>query len=123
MNEEQKKQEKKEEGEVVEKKKKPSKKKEPAFEYTRGQTGIRILATLFFIIVVWSILETLIFLVVIFQIIYTFIAVKPNLWIGGFANRTIAYFYRVLRYLTFNEDQLPFPFSRFPDEIEKPEVK
>jgi hypothetical protein len=116
------KKERKEEGDVVEKRK-SARKKEPAFKYTRGQTGIRILATLFFIIVVWSILETLIFLVVTFQIIYTLIAEKPNLWIGGFANRTIAYFYRVLRYLTFNQDRMPFPFSQFPDEIEKPQVK
>ena len=84
---------------------------------------MRILASLFFGIVVWSILETIVFVLVIFQIIFALIAQKPNFWLIGFANRTIAYFYRVLRYLTFNVDQLPFPFSRFPDEIEKPEVK
>lgn len=99
----------------------PSKKKEakPEPQYTRGQTGIRILATLFFTIVVWSILETIIFLMVVFQIIYALIAEKPNFWVKGFANRAIAYLYRILRYLTFNEDRVPFPFSRFPGEIEK----
>lgn len=35
----------------------------------------------------------------------------------------LAYFYKVMRYLTFNEDRVPFPFSRFPEEIEKPELK
>ena len=84
---------------------------------------MRILASLFFGIVVWSILETIVFVLVIFQIIFALIAQKPNFWLIGFANRTIAYFYRVLRYLTFNVDQLPFPFSRFPEETEKPEVK
>lgn len=93
----------------------------PGSKYTRRQTGIRILASLFFGIVVWGILETLVFLIVIFQIIYTLIAERPNSWLIGFANYTIAYFYRVIRYLTFNEDRVPFPFSRFPEEIEKPE--
>ena len=37
--------------------------------YTRKQTGIRILATLFFGILIWQILEVIIMLAVIFQII------------------------------------------------------
>jgi hypothetical protein len=95
----------------------------PQFTYKRRQTGIRILATLFFGIVVWSILETIVFVMVIFQMIYTLIAERPNFWLIGFANRTIAYFYRVMRYLTFNEDSAPFPFTQFPAEIEKPDMK
>lgn len=58
-------------------------------------------------------------LMVIFQIIHTLIAEKPDFWVRGFANRTIAYFYRIMRYLTFNEEIVLFPFSRFPGEIEK----
>ena len=95
----------------------------PGFKYPRRQTGMRILATLFFGIVVWSILGTIVFVMVIFQIIHALIAEKPNFWLIGFANRAIAYLYRVMRYLTFNEDGVPFPFSRFPAEIEKPEMK
>lgn len=109
------------EGEAVGKKLPEGKELPPGFKYTRRQTGIRILASLFFGIVVWGILETLVFLIVIFQIIYALIAEKPSSWIIGFANHTIAYFYRVMRYLTFNEDRVPFPFSQFPEEIEKPE--
>ncbi|NIS68554.1 MAG: DUF4389 domain-containing protein [Proteobacteria bacterium] len=103
------------------KRKNPRKRKEVPSEikHTRRQTGIRVLATLFFVIVVWSILETIVFLMVIFQIIHALIVEKPNLWLRGFANRTIAYFYRMMRYLTYNEERVPFPFSRFPAEIEK----
>lgn len=109
----------------VGKKRKVAKEEKPTleFKYPRRQTGMRILASLFFGIVVWSILETIVFVMVIFQIIYALIAEKPNFWLIDFANRTIAYFYRVMRYLTFNEDSVPFPFSRFPAEIEKPEMK
>jgi hypothetical protein len=113
---------KKEEKEMTVAEKKSAKRKEAAPEphYTRRQTGIRVLAALFFVIVVWSIVEVIMLLAVIFQIIYALIEEKPNAWVSGFANRTIAYFYRVLRYLTFNEERVPFPFSRFPGEIEKP---
>ncbi len=92
-------------------------------KYTRSQTGLRILASLFFGIVIWSILEALVFLMVIFQIIHALIAQRPNSRLIGFANHTIAYFYRVMRYLTFNEEAVPFPFSGFPAEIEEPEMK
>lgn len=95
----------------------------PELKYPRRKTGIRILATLFFAIVVWSILETIVFATVLFQIIYALIVTRPNVWLIGFANRTIAYFYRVMRYLTFNEDEVPFPFSQFPAEIEEPEME
>jgi len=92
-------------------------------KYTRSQTGLRILTSLFFGIVVWSILEALVFLMVIFQIIHALIAQRPNSRVIGFADRTVAYFSRVMRYLTFNEEAVPFPFSGFPAEIEEPEVK
>lgn len=95
------------------------KKSKAAQVCTRRQTGIRILATLFFVIVVWSIVETILFVAIVFQIVYALIAEKPNEWVAGFANRTIVYLYRVMRYLTFNEERVPFPFSRFPGVIEK----
>ena len=122
MNEEIKKEEK--EGTAVEEKKPPEEKEPPSrFIYTRNQVGIRILATLFFGILIWGILEIIIGLEVIFQIIYALIAKKPNIWMIGFANRTITYFYKVMRYLVFAQDQMPFPFSGFPEEIENPEFK
>ena len=116
MNEETKKEEK--ERTAVEEKESSSR-----FIYTRKQMGIRILSTLFFGILIWEILEIIIGLAVIFQIIYTLIAKKPNIWMIGFANRTITYFYKVMRYLVFAQDQMPFPFSAFPGEIENPEFK
>lgn len=122
MNEETKKEEK--EGTAVKEKKPPEEKESPPRSiYTRKQTGIRILGTLFFGILIWGILEIIIGLAVIFQIIYALIAKKPNIWMIGFANRAITYFYKVMRYLVFAQDQLPFPFSGFPEEIEDPEFK
>ena len=96
---------------------------EKGTKYTPRQIGLRILATLFFGIVVWAILETIICLIVIFQIVYTLITESPNTTLISFSNRVVSYVYKVFRYLTFNEDRMPFPFSRFPDEMEEPEVK
>ena len=110
---------KKEEGAAVGRRQSEGKQAPREVKYPRKQTGIRILATLFFGIVVWAILEIIMFLVVILQILYALIAERPNSWMIGFANQAIAYFYRVMRYLTFNEDRMPFPFSRFPEELEK----
>ena len=107
------------EGTAVGRKQSEGKEAPREVKYPRKQTGIRILATLFFGIVVWGILEIILFLVVIVQILYALIAQRPNSWMIGFANHAIAYFYRVMRYLTFNEDRMPFPFSRFPEELEK----
>ena len=39
---------------------------------------------------------------------------------GSFANQVAAYGYRVMRYLTLNENHRPFPFSDFPAAIELP---
>ena len=98
---------------------------EPTHEFTRPRrkAGIRILATPFFGIVLWGIPEIIVFVMVIFQIIHVLIVQKPNFRLIGFANRAISYFSRVMRYVTFNEDEVPFPFSRFPGEIEKPAMK
>jgi len=38
-----------------------------------------------------------------------------------FANQVATYGYRVMRYLTLNENQRPFPFSDFPAAIELPD--
>ena len=39
----------------------------------------------------------------------------------SFSNRAAAYVYRLIRYVTLNDNVLPFPFSEFPQEIESPE--
>jgi hypothetical protein len=37
-----------------------------------------------------------------------------------FANRLVAYLYRIARYLTYNEGTAPFPFRDLPPELEPP---
>lgn len=42
----------------------------------------------------------------------------PSERVRRFANRVLSYLYHIVRYLTYNEPELPFPFSDFPPELE-----
>ena len=42
----------------------------------------------------------------------------PSARLREFANAVIAYQYRLLRYVTYNESTVPFPFSQFPQVLE-----
>ena len=87
-------------------------------EIDRTETGIRILYSALFALVV-GVLETVVGAVVIFQLLYSLITKRePGQRVVDFGNRVSAYFYRVLRYLTHNEDEPPFPFDDFPAPVE-----
>jgi len=91
---------------------------------TRTQIVIRLLYTLLFLIV-FGIVHLLINLAVVFQYIFALITLRPSEPVRGFANQLAAYGYRVMRYLTLNDNVRPFPFSELPQDIEPPvsEVK
>jgi hypothetical protein len=44
----------------------------------------------------------------------------PGERVRRFANRTLSYLYRILRFLTYNEPEPPFPFAEFPADVEPP---
>ena len=90
---------------------------EPA-EIDRGETGIRILLTILFAFV-RGLLDSLVGLIVIFELLWTLITKQPpSSRLRALANRIVAFDYRIGRYLTYNEGEVPFPFSEFPEEIE-----
>jgi len=86
----------------------------------RKDIAIRLLYTIFFIIVL-ELLKLVIQLVVIFQFVYLLITCSSNEPVRKFGNKAVAYAYRVMRYVTLNENTKPFPFAPFPEEIEQPE--
>ncbi len=84
----------------------------------RGETGLRIGLTVLFVVVA-SVVETLLAVIVLFELISTLATERPpSPRIRDLANRIISYYYRVGRYLTYNESRVPFPFSDFPDPVE-----
>jgi D-alanyl-lipoteichoic acid acyltransferase DltB (MBOAT superfamily) len=86
---------------------------------SRTQIIVRLLYTLLFLIV-FSIVHTLINLTTLVQYILLLITKKPNEPVRRFANQLAAYGFRVMRYLTLNDNVRPFPFSEFPRELEPP---
>jgi hypothetical protein len=88
----------------------------------RKETGIRILLSVLFWVIM-EIVKTVLWLIVFFELALALINKRPpSERVRGFANRALSYHYRILRYLTYNESDWPFPFSDFPPEVEPPSV-
>ena len=88
-------------------------------EIERRDTGIRILLTILFALIS-SVVETVLSVIVLFALIWTLVTRQaPSDRLRELANRIVAYYYRIARYLTYNEAQVPFPFSDFPDSFEE----
>ncbi len=87
-------------------------------EIERGTTGVRCLLTLLFLIIA-RVVGTVILIIVLFELAYTLITMSPPPErLRAFANRAVAYVYRIMRYVTYSEARAPFPFVDFPDELE-----
>jgi len=86
----------------------------------RKKIAIRLLYTILNFVVL-EILKVIIQVTVIFQYVYLFITRTHNEPVRVFSNKIATYAYRVIRYLSLNENTIPFPFSEFPSEIEPPE--
>ncbi len=66
-------------------------------------------------------LETVLAVVIVFGLLWTLITEQaPPPRVREFANRLVAYGYRMWRYMTYNEARVPFPFSEFPTAVEPP---
>lgn len=84
----------------------------------RRETGLRILLTILFVII-GSAIETLLAVIVIFELIVALGTQRPpSARVREFANRIISYYYKLGRYVTYNESRVPFPFSDFPRALE-----
>ena len=87
-------------------------------EVDRGDTGIRIALTLLFALVA-AVLESVIGVIVVFELLWTLVTRQaPSPRVRELANRIITYYYRIGRYLTYNESRVPFPFNDFPPALE-----
>jgi hypothetical protein len=87
-------------------------------EIERKDTAIRLVYTLFFVVIV-QVVEAVLGVVVVFSLVFTLLTKRPpSESVKRFANRTISYLYHTLRYATYNETSPPFPFAEFPQEVE-----
>ncbi|NOT55444.1 MAG: DUF4389 domain-containing protein [Deltaproteobacteria bacterium] len=89
-------------------------------EIERKDTGIRLLFTLLFVFILHAV-EIVLAVTVLFSLAVALITKRPpGERVRQFANRTLSYLYRIVRYLTYNDHQAPFPFADFPPEVEPP---
>lgn len=89
---------------------------------SRKQIAIRLLYTVLYV-AIFEILKTVIFLITIFEYFVLLITLRHNEPARAFANKVATYAYRLMRYLTLNENQRPFPFTEFPAEIDPPDAE
>ncbi len=90
--------------------------------YSRKKIAIRLLYTILFLIE-FAILTIIIKISVIFQYIYLLISKTYNNPIRNFTNKVSVCAYKVLRYITLNENEKPYPFNDFPIEFELPDTE
>ena len=87
-------------------------------EIARRDTGLRIAMTLLYVLIA-AVLDSVLGVIVIFQLLWSLITrTPPSKPVRGLANRIVSYYYRVGRYLTYNDSCPPFPFSEFPEVLE-----
>jgi len=88
----------------------------PEPELPRTDTGLRILYTIVFSIIL-NLAGGLLTLLVAIQLILALITREtPHARLKQFAELTTRYCVLIVRYVTFTDDEPPFPFSDFPEK-------
>ena len=87
------------------------------FFLDRKDIAVRLLYTIFFLIV-FEILKLIVQVCVLFQFVLLLITRAHNEPVQRFSNKVLSYAYRVMRYVTLNDNQRPFPFTDFPIEMD-----
>ena len=82
-------------------------------QYEGNAGWMRVLFVALFWLVFYM-LQLLIAAVVVAQCAFTLISGAPNAQLLSFGDSLSLYAHEILRYVTFNSDQRPFPFSDFP---------
>jgi len=81
------------------------------YEGTEGWVRVLFVALFW---VVFYLTQLVVAAVVVAQCVFTLITGQPNQQLLQFGDSLTRYVQEILRYITFNTDQRPFPFSDFP---------
>ncbi len=91
------------------------------FVLVRRNIAIRFVFTLLFM-AVWGIASLFIFFLTLFQFAWLFISTRQSTAIVSLSHNITVYTYKVLRFISLNSAAMPWPFSRFPEEMEAAEA-
>ena len=89
-------------------------------EQSRKNVAIRFVYALFFL-VVFELLKIILQVATLFQYVYLLIAKKHSEPVREFSNKLAAYAYKIIRYITLNDNSRPFPFNPLPAAMEEEE--
>ncbi|MCG8435472.1 MAG: DUF4389 domain-containing protein [Gammaproteobacteria bacterium] len=81
-------------------------------------TWVRLLYMVLFAIFFW-VAEVVLVVMVFFQFLHKLLLGDTNENLLKFTSSLSLYFYKVIQFLTFNSEDMPFPFDDWP----KPEIK
>ena len=82
----------------------------------RKQMGLRLLNTVFFLFIL-QITVSLTILTVFFQFAYLLFFLKHSEEIRQVTNKMCGFVFELMRYITLNSNERPFPFKEFPKEM------
>ncbi len=66
--------------------------------------------------IIYSVAEIVLAAVVLFQFVTTLFTGNKNSRLLEFGNNLSTFIYQILKYLTYNSDDKPFPFDEWPGE-------
>lgn len=87
---------------------------------SRAQIAVRLVFTVLYLII-FEVLKLVIQITALFQFVCLLVTQSYSTPLRVFSNKVAAYAYRLIRYVTLNENARPFPFSDFPKEMERAE--
>ncbi len=79
----------------------------------RRATWMRGLFMLMFV-VISRVAEVVLWAVVVLQFLFTLFTGRPNARLLAFGQGLSTFIYEILRYLTYNSEERPFPFAPWP---------
>jgi len=91
-----------------------SEKKSVWKNFTTGQTWLRGLFMLLFVLI-YSFTEVIISAVVLLQFLFVLFSGEQNRRLKGFGAGLSVFVYRIIGYWTYNSDEKPFPFAPWPE--------
>ena len=83
-------------------------------ESYQGQTGWQRVVFVVLFWIVFYVAQMVVGAVAIAQCVFVLLTDKPNQQLLKFGDSLGKYIHDILRFVTFNTDQRPFPFSDFP---------
>jgi Domain of unknown function (DUF4389) len=86
----------------------------------RGKIGMRLIFTLLFVVIL-SIMNFIIQVIALIQYVILLLTRSYSEPLRSFSNKAAVYVYRLIRYITLNDNIRPFPFTEFPRAMESPE--